>query len=234
MSRKSHGIIFVVGPTGAGKTTTLYSLINRLNQPTSKILTVEDPIERHIPGVQQTQVKILKGKDTKSFTYTDGIKTSLRQDADVIMLGEIRDKETAGVAVQAALTGHLILTTVHAIQSNDVISRLKSIGVETYLLASAFNGVIAQRLVKKLCPNCREKIDIPAETFQQINLEKEFGNDFRNNTFYTYGKGCENCKNSSIIGRVGVYEVLISSDKIKELIFNDSSTLEIRNQAIKE
>lgn len=180
MSKKSHGIIFVVGPTGAGKTTTLYSFLNRLNRPDSKIITVEDPIERHLPGVQQSQVKIVRGKSTENnFTFADGIKTCLRQDADIIMLGEIREGEAAEVALQAALTGHLILTTIHAIQSDDVISRLKSMGVETYLLASAFNGVIAQRLVKKLCPDCKQKINAPAAMLQKFNLDPSLANTLK-------------------------------------------------------
>lgn len=150
------------------------------------------------------------------------------------MLGEVRDSETANVSVQAALTGHLILTTVHAIRSDDVISRLKSMGVETYLLASAFNGVIAQRLVKRLCPNCRIKIDYPENVFKKFNLAEDLYNELQGNDYYTYGQGCENCHQTSILGRMGVYEVLIASEAVKELIFHDASTMEIRNQAIKE
>lgn len=235
MIKKSHGIIFVVGPTGSGKTTTLYSFLNRLNHPDKKIITVEDPIERHIPGVQQTQVKINRSTSENDFTFSDGIKSCLRQDADVIMLGEIREGETANVTLQAALTGHLILTTIHAIQSEDVISRLKSMGVETYLLASAFNGVIAQRLVKKLCPDCKQKIDAPAAMLQKFSLDAEIEKELRGvGTYYTYGPGCETCKNTSIVGRIGVFEVLMATEKVKELIFDDASTLEIRKQAIRE
>lgn len=205
-----------------------------MNNQSTKIITIEDPIEKHIPRVQQTQVHLLAGKENKSYNFADGIKTCLRQDADVIMLGEVRDSETANVSVQAALTGHLILTTVHAIRSDDVISRLKSMGVETYLLASAFNGVIAQRLVKKLCPNCREKIDFPENLFNKFNLEEDVQIELQGNIYFTYGKGCENCHQTGIVGRVGVYEVLTASDTIKELIFHDASTMEIRTQAIKE
>lgn len=230
MSRKTHGIIFVVGPTGSGKTTTLYSIIERLNQPSTKIITVEDPIERHIKGVQQAQVKVLEGKQSQSFTFADGIKNSLRQDADIIMLGEIRDQETASVAVQAALTGHLVLTTVHAIRSDDVISRLKSIGVETYLLASAFNGVVAQRLVKKLCQHCKKKIENIEEVLNNANLNGEIPVG----DYYTYGDGCENCNHKAIVGRTGLYEVLMGTESVKELIFQDESTLEIRKKAIEE
>lgn len=236
MSKKSHGIIFVVGPTGAGKTTTLYSLLNRLNKINSKIITVEDPIERHLSGIQQSQVKIMRGKsEENNFTFADGIKTSLRQDADIIMLGEIRDGPTAEVTLQAALTGHLILTTIHAIQSEDVISRLKSMGVETYLLASAFNGVVAQRLAKKLCPDCKQKIHAPTTMFQKYNIDQSVESSLNDvGTYYTYGPGCATCNNTGIIGRVGIFEILTASDRVRELIFNDAPTMEIRKQAIAE
>jgi general secretion pathway protein E len=200
--KSPNGIILVTGPTGSGKTTTLYAGLNILNDKTKNILTVEDPIEYAIEGVTQTQVNTKVG-----MTFAKGLRAILRQDPDIIMLGEIRDLETAEIAIQASLTGHLVLSTVHTNDSVAAITRMIDIGIESYLLASTLKAVLAQRLVRKLCSSCKEPLSLDSN----IGTLNKGTNVFK-------AKGCDNCKNTGYKGRVGIFELFLITDKIKEAI----------------
>lgn len=219
----SYGIILVTGPTGSGKTTTLYSALNRLNSVEKNIITVEDPIEYRIKMIRQSQVNAKAG-----MTFASGLKAILRQDPDIIMVGEIRDSETANIAVQAALTGHLVLSTLHTNDAVGALSRMQEMGIEPFLLATATIGVIGQRLVRRICPKCREEFK-PSDAFlKRIGLvAKE-----RNFQFFK-GKGCTACKGSGYKGRMGIYEILKIDDTIKELIIANVSAEKLRIAAIK-
>jgi general secretion pathway protein E len=196
-----NGIILVTGPTGSGKTTTLYAGLNILNDQTKNILTVEDPIEYAIEGVTQTQVNTKVG-----MTFAKGLRAILRQDPDTIMLGEIRDLETAEIAIQASLTGHLVLSTVHTNNSVAAITRMIDMGIESYLLASTLNAVLAQRLVRKLC-SCKEGYSLDAT----IDRLKKGTKVFK-------AVGCESCNNSGYQGRIGIFELFLITEEIKEAI----------------
>ena len=198
-----HGIVLVTGPTGSGKTTTLYASLSRLNASTTNILTVEDPIEYELAGIGQTQVNA-----RIDMTFAKALRAILRQDPDVIMIGEIRDLETAQIAVQASLTGHLVLATLHTNDAAAAVTRLLDMGIEPFLLSSSLLGVVAQRLVRKLCVHCRRE---------------EGGN--------WHPVGCEKCSNSGYQGRVGVYELLITTDQIRAQIHQRASEAEIRQVA---
>src|SRR5690554_4443215 len=196
--RRPHGIFLVTGPTGSGKSTTLYAALSRLDTATTNILTVEDPIEYDLPGIGQTQVNA-----RINLTFASALRAILRQDPDVIMIGEIRDLETAQIAVQASLTGHLVLATLHTNDAVSAVARLVDMGVEPFLLASTLQGVLAQRLIRKLCPSCKE-VD---------------GKEWR-------AVGCDNCGMTGYQGRVGVYELLLTTDQIRAQIHEQSSEAE--------
>jgi general secretion pathway protein E len=198
-----HGIVLVTGPTGSGKTTTLYAALTRLNAVTTNILTVEDPIEYELPGVGQTQVNA-----RIDMSFAKALRAILRQDPDVIMIGEIRDLETAQIAVQASLTGHLVLATLHTNDAAAAVTRLLDMGIEPFLLSSSLLGVAAQRLVRKLCSHCRQ-------------FDGQHWHD----------AGCDKCGNTGYHGRVGIYELLMTTDAIREQIHNRASEAEIRNSA---
>ena len=200
--KNPNGIILVTGPTGSGKTTTLYAGLNILNDKTKNILTVEDPIEYAIEGVTQTQVNTKVG-----MTFAKGLRAILRQDPDIIMLGEIRDLETAEIAIQASLTGHLVLSTVHTNDSVAAITRMIDIGIEAYLLASTLKAVLAQRLVRKLCSSCKEP----------LSLDSNIGT-LNKGTKVFKATGCDNCNNTGYQGRVGIFELFLITDEIKEAI----------------
>jgi len=234
-SYKKEGIIINSGPTGSGKTSTLYSLINRLNSPDKKIITIEDPVEYKLPGVIQTQIN-----KNGNYTFEKGLRAVVRQDPDIILVGEIRDDSTAGVATQAALTGHLVLTTIHANSSAGVIARMLDLGVDTNQIASAINVVISQRLVRRLCPHCREEY-IPAkstiESFKKMlsmispKAEIEIPHDVEN---LWRSKGCLKCNGIGYKGRVGIFEVLGMSDSIRKKIVDLATENEIIQQALEE
>ncbi len=234
-SFKKEGIIINSGPTGSGKTSTLYSLINRLNTPDKKIITIEDPVEYKLPGVIQTQIS----KDGK-YTFEKGLRAVVRQDPDIILVGEIRDDDTADVATQASLTGHLVLTTIHANSSAGVISRMLDLGVDTNQIASAINVIISQRLVRRICPYCREKY-VPAkvtvESFKKIlsmispKAEAEIPNKIE---YLWRSKGCSKCNGLGYKGRIGIFEVLGISDEIRKKIVNLATENEIIKQALEE
>lgn len=213
---RPHGILLVTGPTGSGKTTTLYAGLSSINSSTQNILTIEDPIEYNIEGIGQTQV------NTKAeMTFSRGLRAILRQDPDVVMVGEIRDLETAEIAIQASLTGHLVLSTLHTNSSVGAITRLRDMGVEPFLLASSLNGVLSQRLVRVLCNNCKVE-QVPSV------LEREFLGDLleKGDTIYS-PVGCSQCNNLGYKGRTGIYELLVVDENIRKLIHSEAAEEEI-------
>ncbi len=218
MLSNAYGIILVTGPTGSGKTTTLYSALHRLNSIQKNIITVEDPIEYRLKMVRQSQVNPKAG-----MTFASGLRAILRQDPDVIMVGEIRDAETANIAVQAALTGHLVLSTLHTNDAIGAISRLQEMGIEPFLIATASVGVIAQRLVRKICDRCKEEYRPSDNLLRRLGLNPEKG-DWR---FYR-GRGCNACKGTGYRGRTGIYEILKVDDKIKEMIIANATAERLR------
>lgn len=210
--RKPHGIILVTGPTGSGKTTTLYATITRLNDKTRNILTVEDPIEYYIDGIGQTMVN-----PRVDMTFARGLRAILRQDPDVVMVGEIRDLETAEIAVQASLTGHLVLSTLHTNTAVGAVTRLRDMGVEPFLLSSSLVGVLAQRLVRLLCPHCKQPVAMtPTEC-------AAFGVESANAPTIYRPQGCESCNYLGYQGRTGIYEVIAVDDKMRTMIHDGSS-----------
>ncbi len=219
--RRPYGMILVTGPTSSGKTTTLYSAINMINTIEKNILTVEDPVEYRLERVNQVQVNPRAG-----LTFATGLRAFLRQDPNVIMIGEIRDLETAEIAVQSSLTGHLVFSTIHTNNAPATITRLIDMKVESFLVAAAVVGVLAQRLIRTICPNCKEKFKPPPDLIKSLDfpeLESE-------HEFYK-GKGCEACKGSGYLGRIGIYELMMINDQIKELILKNASTEDLTRQA---
>jgi len=219
MLRQPHGLVLVTGPTGSGKTTTLYSALDLLRSPERNIVTVEDPVEYQLDLINQIQVQ-----DAIGMTFARALRSILRQDPDVIMVGEIRDEETARVAVQAALTGHLVLATLHTNDAPGAVARLIEMGIESYLLASAINGVLAQRLARTLCPHCLTKY-YPTE-----NVLADAGLKGKPNRVFRKGVGCEQCHNSGFSGRIGIYEVLEVSKELRRMIHSGRPSQELRDQ----
>jgi general secretion pathway protein E len=206
---RPHGIILVTGPTGSGKTTSLYAIVNQLNERSRNILTVEDPIEFYLDGIGQTQVN-----SKVEMTFAKGLRAILRQDPDIVMVGEIRDKETAEIAVQASLTGHLVLSTLHTNSAVGAITRLRDMGVEPFLLASSLVGVIAQRLVRKLCPLCKQAVTIPVKDLEKLGYS---GNGKDTVTIY-YAQGCVHCGQRGYKGRAGIFEIIPINSAMRSLI----------------
>ena len=220
-----HGIVLVTGPTGSGKTTTLYSTLKQLASPDLNVCTVEDPIEMVVPAFNQMQVQHNIG-----LNFAAGVRTLLRQDPDIIMVGEIRDRETADMAIQAALTGHLVLSTLHTNDSASAIPRLREIGVPAYLLNATLLGVVAQRLVRTLCPHCKEKTVVDEEDWRTLTAPwkvREEGNFYR-------PVGCVECRNTGFYGRTGVYEMLTMTPELRGAITPESDAREIRSLAVKQ
>ncbi len=220
--RQSFGIITVTGPTGSGKSTTLYSVLNTLNSPEKNVLTIEDPVEYQLPGLTQTQVNERAG-----VTFPKALRTFLRQDPDIILVGEIRDPETALIATEAALTGHLVFSTLHTNDAPTAIARLIEMGVEPFLIASSVIGVLAQRLVRVICTECKEAYTPPVEAFRRLNLAM----DLESVTFYR-GKGCDRCRHTGYRGRIGIFELMLVTDHIRELILRKAPTHEIRQAGL--
>lgn len=221
--RRPNGIILVTGPTGSGKTTTLYACLNLINSMDKNIITIEDPVEYRLSLIRQTQVNLKAG-----ITFAKGLRSILRQDPDVIMVGEIRDLETSEVATQAALTGHLVLSTLHTNDASEAVTRLMDIGVEPYLISSSVVGVLAQRLIRTICPNC--KVSYQADPAVLAELGENPANSKESLTLYR-GKGCKNCKQSGYLGRMGIFELFFINEKIKQLISEKASTQIIRRAA---
>jgi type IV pilus assembly protein PilB len=221
--RYQHGMILVVGPTGSGKTTTLSAALTAVRSEKTNIVTIEDPIEYQIPGVNQTQIN-----EKIKLTFAGALRSILRQDPDVILVGEIRDAETAKIAMQASQTGHLVLSTLHTDDAPSVITRLMDIGTEPYVIAGALVGVIAQRLVRRLCVHCRLQYTPPAETLRALNITE---NDVAATPFYR-AAGCDQCNHTGYRGRIGLYEVMRVTDKIRRLIAARAAEDQIRDAAV--
>lgn len=217
-----NGILLVTGPTGSGKTTTLYACLNYINKPDRKLITVEDPVEYQITGINQVQVR-----PQINLTFASGLRSMLRQAPDVIMIGEIRDFETAQIAIQASLTGHLVFSTLHTNDAPGAITRLIDMGIKPYLVASAVQSVLAQRLVRLICSSCKEEYKPTTEELEAIRLTPE---QLERAKFYK-GKGCGDCGNTGYRGRIGIFELLIMTDKIRELIFEKVSSSVIKEKA---
>jgi general secretion pathway protein E len=218
---RPQGILLVTGPTGSGKTTTLYGCLSRLNAPERKLFTVEDPIEYQLEGVNQIQVKPQIG-----LTFAHVLRSVLRQDPDIVMVGEMRDLETAQIAVQAALTGHLVLSTLHTNSAAATVTRLLDMGVEDYLVTSTVNGVLAQRLVRKLCPHCREAYTPLPSLITELGLSVADGVP----VFYR-PRGCEHCQEAGYTGRIAVLEFLPLTDAIRELVHAHATAQQIQHAA---
>jgi type IV pilus assembly protein PilB len=223
--QKPWGMVLVTGPTGSGKTNTLYSSIAKINTPETNIMTAEDPVEFNLPGINQVQVR-----ENIGLNFAAALRSFLRQDPNIILVGEIRDFETAEIAVKAALTGHLVLSTLHTNDAPSTINRLMNMGIEPFLVASSVNLICAQRLVRRICTNCKTDHPTPAPALVQAG----FSNDDAKNVMPKKGNGCEKCNNTGYKGRVGLYEVMEITDELRELVLVGASGLELRRKAIEE
>jgi type IV pilus assembly protein PilB len=220
-----YGLLLLTGPTGSGKTTTLYSALTRINRPHINIMTVEDPVEFDFPGINQVAIR-----ENIGLTFAYILRSFLRQDPDVIMVGEIRDKETADIAIRASLTGHLVLSTLHTNDAPSAVTRLRDMGVEPYLIASSLVLVMAQRLVRRICEKCKEEVKISKDVLEKVGLDPS---SFDGTVFYK-GKGCPHCNNTGYKGREGVFEVMSVSSNIREMIVDGKPLDMIRNASKKE
>lgn len=220
--RRPYGIIIVTGPTGSGKTTTLYVSIERINSIEKNIVTIEDPIEYNLKGVNQIPIKPKAG-----VTFATALRTVLRQDPDIIMVGEMRDIETAETAIRAALTGHLVFTTLHTNDAPSSLTRMVDMGIPAYLVASAVSAVLAQRLVRNICPNCKEKIEMESRIVKELGLSAEPDKPY---TLYR-GKGCDKCNGQGYYGRTGIFELMFVNEEIRRLLVSQSITAVLREAA---
>ncbi len=221
---KPHGLFLATGPTGSGKTTTLYSILQSIYTPELKILTIEDPVEYELPGVAQIPVR-----PSRNFTFANGLRSILRQDPDVVMVGEIRDSETAEIAIRAALTGHQVFSTLHTNDSTGAVTRLIDMGVEAFLISSSLEGVLAQRLVRRICTHCR--VESAADPNLREKLEALSGRPLKG-PFYR-GRGCEECRDTGYRGRVGIFELLPITPELRELVIQKCSNAVLKNVAQK-
>jgi general secretion pathway protein E len=220
--QRPYGMVLVTGPTGSGKTTTLYGALDKINSPDKKIITIEDPVEYQLSGVNQIHVKPSIG-----LTFASGLRSIVRQDPDIIMVGEIRDAETAEISIQAALTGHLVFSTLHTNDASGAVARLLEMGLESYLLASALLGVLAQRLVRKVCRDCARPVELGIEVLREIG-------GARDEVHAVEGAGCETCGQTGYRGRSGIYEFLPVTDDVKQLILDRASAGQIKDLAVKQ
>ena len=220
---RPYGMVLVTGPTGSGKTNTLYSSVARLNTSETNIMTAEDPVEFQLPGINQVQMK-----DQIGLNFAAALRAFLRQDPNIILVGEIRDFETAEIAVKAALTGHLVLSTLHTNDAPATISRLMNMGIEPFLVATSVNLICAQRLVRRVCSNCKEPLAIPEQALLDAGYSPE---EVKSTTIY-HGKGCSTCNKNGYRGRVGLYEVMEINDELRELILVGASALELKKKAL--
>jgi type IV pilus assembly protein PilB len=225
MIKRPNGILLVTGPTGSGKTTTLYAALNELNRPDVKIITAEDPVEYYLPGVNQCEVKAKIG-----MTFARIIRAMLRQNPNILLVGEIRDLETAETAIQASLTGHLVFSTLHTNDAPSAITRLVDIGIQPFLVASSVMAILAQRLVRKICPKCKARFEPPAHVIAGLGLRPEIAKKAN----FMKGKGCSNCSKSGYRGRMGIYELMTMTPQVREMAFKGDSTLNIRKMARKQ
>ena len=225
MIRSPNGIVLVTGPTGSGKTTTLYAALSEINTTDINIITVEDPIEYRIPGVGQMQVN-----PKINLTFASGLRSIVRQDPDVILIGEIRDLETAEIAIQSALTGHLVFSTLHTNDAPSTITRLRDMGVEPFLIGSSVSGILAQRLVRVICDSCKEPYSPAKEELDQIGLD---ANQVQGMTLYR-GRGCDRCLNTGYHGRTGIHEFLLLDEEMKKMVLKTSDATLLRSQALSQ
>jgi len=221
--QQPHGMILVTGPTGSGKTTSLYATLEKINSKAQKIITVEDPVEYQLEGITQIHVNSKIG-----LSFASGLRSIVRQDPDIIMIGEIRDHETASIAIESALTGHLVFSTLHTNDAAGAISRLQDMGLESYLLSSSLLAVQAQRLVRQVCDNCKEKTQITDIELKLLDLQPGEINEI------FHGKGCQNCGDSGYRGRIGLYELLVMDDGIRHLVNSGADATAIRQHAVAE
>ena len=222
---KPWGMVLVTGPTGSGKTNTLYSSISRINTPETNIMTAEDPVEFNMVGVNQVQIR-----ENIGLNFAAALRSFLRQDPNIILVGEIRDFETAEIAVKAALTGHLVLSTLHTNDAPSTVNRLMNMGIEPFLVASSVNLICAQRLVRRVCANCKQDLPLPPAALAEAGVAEEDANT----VVPKKGAGCERCNNTGYKGRVGLYEVMELTDELRELVLVGASALELRRKAIEE
>jgi type IV pilus assembly protein PilB len=220
-----YGMVLVTGPTGSGKTTTLYSALSKINQPEVNIMTAEDPVEYNLEGINQVLVN-----ESVGLTFAAALRAFLRQDPNIIMVGEIRDLETGSIAVKAALTGHLVLSTLHTNDAPSTINRMVDMGVEPFLVASSTNLIMAQRLLRRVCANCKTEVKLHAETLRELAITED---EAKKHTFME-GKGCVTCSNTGYKGRLGVYEVMPITPKVRDLILDRAPTNQIKKQAVAE
>jgi type IV pilus assembly protein PilB len=220
-----HGLILVTGPTGSGKTTTLYSALNELNNPIYNIVTVEDPVEYQIPGINQVPTKKEIG-----LTFANALRSILRQDPDIIMIGEIRDTETAEIAIEAALTGHQVLSTLHCNDAAGAIARLDDMGIAPFLISSSVILSCAQRLLRRICPHCKELVTYPPKMFEDLGIDPATFSGVQ----LCRGRGCERCKNSGYAGRMAIIEAMTITDQIRKLIIARANTRELSKVAISQ
>ena len=225
LTRRPNGILLVTGPTGSGKTTTLYAALNELNRPDVKIITAEDPVEYYLPGVNQCEVKAKIG-----MTFARIIRAMLRQNPNILLVGEIRDLETAETAIQASLTGHLVCSTLHTNDAPSAITRLVDVGIQPFLVASSILAVLAQRLVRKVCPKCKVRVEPPAHVLAGLGLRPELAKKAN----FVKGKGCSNCNKKGYRGRQGIYELMLMTTAVREMAFKGESTMAIRKVARKQ
>jgi type II secretory ATPase GspE/PulE/Tfp pilus assembly ATPase PilB-like protein len=223
LAKRTEGMVLVTGPTGSGKTTTLYATLDTIANPTLNIITIEDPVEYRLKQIRQTQVNPQAG-----VTFATGLRAIVRQDPDVIMVGEIRDLETAQMAVRASLTGHLVFSTLHTNDAPGSIARLLDIGVEPFLISSGVTGVLAQRLARTICPSCKEAYIPSTETLEQFGIVERA----KGRKFYQ-GRGCQACRFTGYRGRIGIFELLLITDSVGDLINEKRSAAEIRKAALK-
>ncbi len=221
---KPHGMVLVTGPTGSGKTTTLYSALAELNQPDINISTAEDPVEFNLMGINQAQMH-----EEIGLTFAAALRAFLRQDPDVIMLGEIRDYETAEIAIKASLTGHLVLSTLHTNDAPSTVNRLLNMGVEPFLVASSINLILAQRLARKICTNCAKEVELSPEILIKVGIPAAEASQIK----LKQGSGCEKCANTGYKGRIALYEVMPMTEEIKELVLNGASAAELKRAMLK-
>jgi len=222
---KPYGMVLVTGPTGSGKTNTLYSALQRVNVPETNIITAEDPVEFQLPGVNQVQMK-----DAIGLNFAAALRSFLRQDPNVILVGEIRDFETAEIAIKAALTGHLVLSTLHTNDAPSTISRLMNMGIEPFLVATSVNVIAAQRLVRRVCSNCKEEVDAPVQALLAVGFSEAEAHGVK----LSKGRGCDKCANTGYKGRVGLFEVMDMTDDMRELILSGATAVELRRKAVEE
>jgi general secretion pathway protein E len=224
MINRSHGVIFVTGPTGSGKSTTLYACLNRIDSKVKNVMTVDDPIEYQLEGISQMQVSSKKG-----MTFVNSLRHILRQDPDVIMVGEVRDQETAAMAIQSSLTGHLVFSTLHTNDAAGAVSRLLDFGVEPYLVSSSLICVLAQRLVRRICPDCKQAYEPPMHELRELGI----GDDLKDAKFFT-GAGCAKCFETGYRGRTGIYELMTITEDIRDMIYQRQSAGTVKKKALEQ